>query len=269
MTELTVATINLRNNANRWLQRRQLLVAQVVDAAPDLVSLQEISLPINQGPWLCSQINWRISGSAKRPYQLIQRRKRHLVNGYFEGIGILTRLPVVYHDLISLGYGGRLAVRANVQVSSRQIVDFVAVHLHHVSYEREARTEQVMKLVGWLNGHRRIHHQIVAGDFNETPDGPAISYMKQSYRSAYFERHGHEPYGIGRAVWTTSSSRRQWVLCNLLPCSATSRIPMMTPCTRQITSVCCPQWRSEMASSAGAGFPVGVSLVRICVRWRV
>ncbi len=211
MTELTVATINLRNNANRWLQRRQLLVGQLVDAAPDLISLQEISFPINQGPWLCSQINWRISGSSKHPYQLIQRRKRHLINGYFEGIGILTRLPVVYHDLISLGYGGRLAVRANVQLSSRQIVDFVAVHLHHVSYEREARTEQVMKLIGWLNSHRRIPHQIIAGDFNETPDGPAVSYMKQSYRSAYFERHGHEPL----ATYPTALAglNRDWSGC--------------------------------------------------------
>lgn len=211
MTDLTVATINVRNNANRWLQRRQLLVAQLVDAAPDLVSLQEIGFPINQGPWLCSQINWRISGSAKRPYRLIQRRKRHLFNGYFEGIGVLSKLPVVYHDQIALGYGGRLAVRANVQVTPQKIVDFVAVHLHHVSYEREARTEQVMKLVGWLNSHRRIPYQIIAGDFNETPDGPAISYMKQSYRSAYAERHGHEPLATFPTALPGLSNR--WAGC--------------------------------------------------------
>ena len=37
MTEITVATINLRNRADRWRQRRHLLVAQLVDAAPDLI----------------------------------------------------------------------------------------------------------------------------------------------------------------------------------------------------------------------------------------
>ncbi|HEX6383620.1 MAG TPA: endonuclease/exonuclease/phosphatase family protein [Anaerolineae bacterium] len=193
MTQITVATINLRNRADRWRERRHLLVAQLVDATPDLVSLQEIYFPIAQGRWLRNQINIRLSGHSKRPYRLIQKRKRHLVHGYFEGIGILSKRPVLYHDFISLGYGGRLALRASVELPSRQTMDFVAVHLHHVAHDREARQEQVMALMGWLNSHRPVPLQVVAGDFNEVPDGPAIQHMKQGFRSAYEEVRGREP----------------------------------------------------------------------------
>jgi endonuclease/exonuclease/phosphatase family metal-dependent hydrolase len=193
MSRITVATINLRNNADRWSQRRHLLVAQIVDEVPDLVSLQEISFPTGQGRWLRNQVNMRLSGSSREPYRLIQKRKRHFVNGYFEGIGILSKLPMVYHDSVSLGYGGRLALRVHVELPSHQALDFVAVHLHHVSHDQEARQEQVMRICGWLSGRRRTPAQIIAGDFNEIPAGLAIEYMKQSYRSAYEDAWGSEP----------------------------------------------------------------------------
>jgi endonuclease/exonuclease/phosphatase family metal-dependent hydrolase len=193
MTELTVATINLRHSADRWPERRRLLVAQLVDATPDLISLQEVSFPIGQGRWLRNQVNMRLSGSTNRPYRLVQKRKRHLLHGYFEGIGVLSKLPILHHDVIPLGYGGRLAVRANVELKSGHMVDFVAVHLHHVAHDREAREEQVMKICGWLDEHHHIPHQIIAGDFNETPAGPAIKAMKRVYRSVYEVVNGHEP----------------------------------------------------------------------------
>ncbi len=193
MPTITAATINLRNRADRWLKRRHLLVAQLVDAAPDLISLQEISMPITQGRWLRNQINVRLSGSSRRPYQLIQRRKHHLIKGYYEGIGVLTKLPILHHDSLPLGYGGRVALRVNVDLPSRKTIDFVAVHLHHVAHDKEARREQVMRLTGWLNNRRRAPFQIIAGDFNEVPDGLAITTIKQGYRSAYAEFNGHEP----------------------------------------------------------------------------
>lgn len=193
MPPITVATINLRNRADRWRQRRHLLVGQLMDASPDLISLQEISFPIGQGRWLRNQINVRLTGSSNRPYQLVQKRKQHLIHGYYEGIGILSKLPIIYHDAISLGYGGRVALRANVELPTRQAMDFVSVHLHHLAHEREAREEQVMKLVGWLNTDRYTPLQVVGGDFNEIPTGPAIQYMKQGYRSAYAAVYGREP----------------------------------------------------------------------------
>ena len=52
-----------------------------------------------------------------------------------------------------------------------------------------------MKLVGWLLSHKRVPIQVIAGDLNETPDGLAVHYMKQSFRSAYEAVHGRDPFG--------------------------------------------------------------------------
>lgn len=192
-TTLNVATLNLHNRHHRWRQRRHLVVAEIVDQLPALVSLQEISFTIGQGRWLCNQINTRLSGSSQKPYRLLEKRLHRFIRGYFEGVGILTRLPVVAHDAINLGYDGRVALRANVSLPSGASLDFVATHLHSVAHDREARLEQVMLLTGWLTEIGRVPLQIIAGDFNEVPDGPAIQYMKQTYCSALAEARGYEP----------------------------------------------------------------------------
>ena len=193
MPRITVATLNLRNRRNRWPERRQLVVNELVEAHPDLLSIQEIFRPIGQGRWLRNQVNSRISGSSKEPYRLIQKRKQHLIQGYYEGIGIMSRIGVLSHDAISLGYGGRVALRVTVELPGGEPLEFVAVHLHHIAEEREAREEQVQRLVGWLGDRNPSPLQVVAGDFNEIPDGPAMKLMRQSYRSTFVEYRGYDP----------------------------------------------------------------------------
>lgn len=206
-----VATLNLHNRQDQWSQRRHLVVSEIMDQLPDLVSMQEINFPTGQGKWLRNQINTRLSGSPRHPYRLIQKRLYHLVQGYFEGVGILTQLPVISHDSINLGYDGRVALRANVSLPSGDSLDFVATHLHAVAHDREARVDQVMLLVGWLNDVGRVPLQVIAGDFNEVPDGPAILQIKQTYRSALAVARGSEPV----ATYPTALSRNSdgWSGC--------------------------------------------------------
>ncbi len=198
MYPITVATINLRNRSDRWLARRRLLVSEIIEKSPDLISLQEISLSIGQGNWLAKQVNIRMTGSSNGPYRIIQTRRSH-PSHWGEGVGVMTKLPVLYHDSLPLGYGGRVALRVNLEIPAArsqgryQSLDFVAVHLHHEQHEDDIRLEQAMQMVGWLNDRRRVPLQVIAGDFNEVPGGVAITFMKQSYRSAYAEVIGREP----------------------------------------------------------------------------
>jgi endonuclease/exonuclease/phosphatase family metal-dependent hydrolase len=198
MFGFTAVTINLRGRTNRWLARRHLVVGQLLDQLPDLVALQEIDLSIGQAGWLVRQVNIRISGDGRRPYRLVQARRSGLRN-WFKGVGILTRLPIIYHDSRELGADGRVAIRANLELPAgaagtrRQSLDFVSVQLHHGVGAVEARVEQAMTLVGWINEKRRVPLQVICGDFNETPDGPSIAFMRQSYRSAYAEAWGRDP----------------------------------------------------------------------------
>ncbi len=198
MYAFTAATINLRGRAERWLARRHLLVGQLVDVLPDIISLQEISLSINQGNWLARQVNIRLTGDAKRPYRIIQARHAHLRH-YFEAVGVMTRLPVIYHDSLSLGFEGQVALRVNLELPAgaagtrRQSLDFVSVQLHHGTVGREVRLEQAMGLVGWINESRRVPLQVICGDFCEAPAASAVMFMRQSYRSAYAEARGRDP----------------------------------------------------------------------------
>lgn len=198
MFGFTAATINLRGRSNRWLARRHLIVGQLLDQLPDLVALQEIDLSIGQALWLVRQVNIRTSGDGRRPYKLVQARRSGLRH-WNEGVGIMSRLPIIYHDSKELGADGRVAIRANLELPAgaagtrRQSLDFVSVQLHHGAGAIEARAEQAMSLVGWLNEKRRVPLQVICGDFNEPPGGPSIAFMRQSYRSAYAEARGRDP----------------------------------------------------------------------------
>jgi endonuclease/exonuclease/phosphatase family metal-dependent hydrolase len=192
--QITVATLNLRNRQDRWLKRRELIVAQLLQAAPDLISFQEVYRPIGQANWIKNQMNSRLASAGLEPkYRLVQKRRHHLWKGYLEGIAILSRQPILSHDAIALGYQGRVALRVNIELPTRETLDFVAVHLHPRARDQEARVEQVMKLAGWLNQQNPVPLRIIGGDFNEIPQGPAIKQMKQGYRSAFEECWGHEP----------------------------------------------------------------------------
>lgn len=191
--QVTVATINLHNRADRWKERRHLLATQIVEAAPDLISLQEVHRSIRQGQWLCAQVNYRLSGSEKSPYKLLQKWSQNPLNSAGKGVGVLSRLPVLYDESLALGHSGRVALRVHVELPSHKTMDFVATQLHNVPFEKEAREEQAMRLMGWLSSYKHVPIQVIAGDLNETPDGLAIAYIKQSFRSAYEQWVGREP----------------------------------------------------------------------------
>lgn len=193
MARIKVATLNIRNRRDRWSDRRRLIVNEIIETKPDLLALQEIYRPTGQGKWLRNQTNSRLSGTSKTPYHLLQKRKHHLLHGYYEGIGILSSLPVISHDSTALGEGGRVALRATVELPGGEPLDFVSTHLHHIAEDREIREEQVMSLIGWLKSRNPSPLQVIAGDFNEIPDGPAIRLMKQSFRSAFVEKRGYDP----------------------------------------------------------------------------
>lgn len=198
MYGFTVATINLRGRSQRWLARRHLLVGQLVDSLPDIVALQEVDLSIGQGSWLARQVNIRLSGDGRQPYRIVQARRSDLRH-YFEAVAVMTRMPIIYHDTLPLRHDGRVALRVNVELPAgaagtrRQSLDFVCVQLHHGLGHGEARVDQAMDLIGWINEKRRVPLQVISGDFHEPPGGPAVTFMRQTYRSAYAEAHRRDP----------------------------------------------------------------------------
>jgi endonuclease/exonuclease/phosphatase family metal-dependent hydrolase len=72
-------------------------------------------------------------------------------------------------------------------------MDFVSTHFHDVVIDKEARLEQAMELASWMRRYKHVSLQVIAGDLGEGPHGRAVQFIKQSFRSAYEDRHGFDP----------------------------------------------------------------------------
>ena len=195
MPSLKVATLNLHLGSYRWLQRRELVVAQLLDVDADLIALQAVSPAIRQGQWLTNQLNARLADRTKEPYRYYFKRRQPFLVGYYESVGILSRMPVMSSDGIALKHQGRVALRVNVELPSGATLDFVSTHLHTEPFAVPQREEQIMRLMGWLHGRSSVDLRVVAGSLHAQPDEIAIARMKEfySYRSAYNVTFGREP----------------------------------------------------------------------------
>jgi endonuclease/exonuclease/phosphatase family metal-dependent hydrolase len=178
---LLVATLNLRNVADRWPERIPLLLADMAALQPDLIGLQECVFPIQQDRLLGAAGGGRYvsrRGWAGRPEY---------------GNAVLGRDPLALDDGERIDLGrNRSALRVPVTLPSGGGLDFVVTHLHHEVDGRAARREQATALTAWLADVSGP--LVVAGDFNAEPSEPAYEVMREAgFRSAHLEANGAEP----------------------------------------------------------------------------
>jgi endonuclease/exonuclease/phosphatase family metal-dependent hydrolase len=178
---LHVATLNLRNIADRWPERLPLLLADMAALQPDLIGVQECVFAVGQdrvfgaagaGHYECRQ------GWAGRPEY---------------GNAVLGRSSVALGDGERLDLGrNRSALRVPVSLGGAPALDFVVTHLHHLVPDESARAEQAAALVRWLAPI--TGPLVVVGDFNAEPVEPAYQVMRDAgFRSAHVEANGGEP----------------------------------------------------------------------------
>jgi len=185
MTHLDVATLNLRNIADRWPERLPLLIADMAALQPDLLGLQECVFSVGQDRVLGAAGAGRYEihqGWAGRPEY---------------GNSALLRSPLTCAadgppERLDLGRN-RSALRVPV-VARGMDVAFVVTHLHHVPADEGVREEEARALVAWLAERPAEGGTIVVGDFNAEPVEPAYRVMVEAgYRSAFAEANGVEP----------------------------------------------------------------------------
>src|SRR5438046_6997730 len=113
-TIIHVATVNILNDRSRWAERRTLL-AQGLDAlSPDLIALQEITDPLGTSTahWLADELGgYSVHVCPKTGWS----RK-------WEGIAVLSRLPVERHEVFDLGSQQRTAQFVRVRAGGRPVV---------------------------------------------------------------------------------------------------------------------------------------------------
>lgn len=187
MTTLTVATLNLRNIADRWDERLPLLLADMAALQPDVMGLQECVYAVQQD---------RLLGAAGAGHYTSHRgwasRPEY-------GNATLVREPLRSEapERFDLGHG-RSALRTPVTTTSGDTLQFVVAHLHHLMPDEAIRAEQVAALTEWLGaptaGAAASKATVVVGDFNAEPVEAAYRLMIEAgFRSAHLEANGAEP----------------------------------------------------------------------------
>jgi endonuclease/exonuclease/phosphatase family metal-dependent hydrolase len=185
LDRLHVATLNIRNLADRWWERLPLLLADMATLEPDLLGLQEVVYVMGQDRLIGAAGEARygtVQGWAGRPEY---------------GNSLLVKEPLVATDVERLDLGlGRSAHRARVVLPGGSAVAVTVTHLHHEVDGAAARDGQVATLLGWLDAAGALppDAEIVVGDFNADPAEPAYARMGDAgFRSAYLEANGREP----------------------------------------------------------------------------
>jgi len=181
---LTVATLNIRNLADRWDERLPLLLADMSALQPDVLGLQEVVYPLQQD---------RLIGAAgEGRYESFRAwaGRPEYGNAMLVRASLAATASGVERLDLSLG---RSALRVIVPVDGALVL-IAVTHLHHVPDDAGLRDEQARQLIDWLDAAPPTDGQIVVGDFNADPTEPAAKRMRShGFRSAYADANGADP----------------------------------------------------------------------------
>jgi endonuclease/exonuclease/phosphatase family metal-dependent hydrolase len=183
MDRLLVATLNIRNLADRWEERLPLLLADMAALQPDLIGLNEVVYPLQQDRLLGAAGEGRYD--ARRAWA---GRPEY-------GNSLLVKAPLAAEAVERLDLdAGRSALRSVIALPGGARLAFVATHLHHVPAEEGLRDRQVSGLLAWLATAPAHDALVVAGDFNAEPHEPAAARMRDAgFASAYALANGEDP----------------------------------------------------------------------------
>jgi endonuclease/exonuclease/phosphatase family metal-dependent hydrolase len=183
MDRLHVATLNIRNLADRWFERLPLLLADMAALQPDLLGLQEVVYVMQQDRLIGAAGEARygaVRGWAGRPEY---------------GNSLLIREPLDATDVdrVDLAYN-RSAHRARIALPGGATVVAVVTHLHHLGPDEAIRDEQTALLLEWLDEAPAADATVLMGDFNADPAEPSPARLRAAgFRSAFAEANGAEP----------------------------------------------------------------------------
>ena len=181
---LRVVTLNILIDLQLWDWRGPAIVSAFKNTSPDIIALQEVHLSPNTAQWIAERLNG---------YQLYLAPDSGMKLGQ-EGLAILTRLPISQHIILDLGAQNRKAQVIHFSQSGQEYA-LINTHLFWQAGHTPERQKQAQMLLDYLEGLPGHIHQILCGDFNDTPLSPTIKLIKKKLRSAYEAKHGFEaPY---------------------------------------------------------------------------
>lgn len=184
---MCVATLNVRNTTSRWSERRDLLVAQLAELRPDVIGLQELRRWPSQASWIVGRLNQ--SAAVGGRYRHVFTGKSGLW-GLWEGLAILTRLPILEAGSLDLGGDHRVAGWVRVLLPDGATLRVHNAHL--ASRDQSLRDAQARVLLDGMCG-LGDGAEVLVGDLNAGPGSPPLRRLGARLRSAHLAVHGTEP----------------------------------------------------------------------------
>ena len=183
MTSFSVATLNIRNLADRWWERAPLVFADMAALQPDVIGLQEVVYPLQQD---------RLIGAAGEGRYVAHRGWAGRPE-YGNAMLVRESLGSDSAERLELG-SNRSALRVRIGTGGEPGWTFVVTHLHHTVEDEGVRATQAGALVDWLADRPGPGPLVVVGDFNAEPVEPAYRIMTEAgFRSAHLVANGDEP----------------------------------------------------------------------------
>ncbi|CAN5163093.1 hypothetical protein BH24ACT1_BH24ACT1_10280 [soil metagenome] len=182
-----IGTLNIRNTSDRWRERRGLLVAQLSELRPDVICLQELRRWPSQTRWITRHLNESLWAE---PAYLYHSTGKTGLWGLWEGIAVLTRLPILERGSLDLQGEHRVANWVGVRLPDGTILDIYNAHL--ASRDEALRDRQARLVIDHMAARGEIP-KLVVGDLNAGPTSSTLRLLGERFRSAYALVHGEEP----------------------------------------------------------------------------
>lgn len=172
-----VATINLEQDRKRWTERHKLISAELAALKPDIISFNEVCVPIQSAKILRDAI----TSATGISYNLVRQTK---VNGLseVEGEALLSRYPVIETGNLDYQTRDMVALVARVLIDATP-VDVYVTHLFMSRGDDSLRLFQVQQLLAWIDSRPDAAASIICGDFNATIDMPSAARMASRFRA--------------------------------------------------------------------------------------
>lgn len=174
--QFRVATLNMEQDHKRWQARRHLIIAQLGVVKPDVLALNEVSVPQQSARW--------IQKTAKEQcgleYALVQQSRTNGLSA-IEAEATLTRFPIVETSNFDFRARDMVAQVTRVLID-KSLVDVYVTHLYMSRGDDSLRLFQVQQLLAWTDSRDDAMARIICGDFNATRDQPSAQLMAQRFK---------------------------------------------------------------------------------------
>lgn len=178
-----VVTVNTWKNEGDFPARLAALSSGLAGLNVDVLLLQEVFQPLESPPSALPATGPHLAvalglGLTYAPARRARRKHGEREVDSFSGLALLSRYPIIHHEVILLPGdqrgGERIALLAEVSVDGRPLL-IGNVHLSHLRGDDEGRRRQLAVVLRHPFWRRPGAVRLLGGDFNAPPDSAVFA----------------------------------------------------------------------------------------------